>query len=113
MKYSATPFDIAAASCRFWWLAAEANSVMTMRMMGMAGGWNVTKGEDTRMWHEKPVAFQKSAEAATRALLSGKPPHKVAEAAMRPLDKAVSANRKRLTKRGPRNQFHSPSLREG
>ena len=97
----ATPFDFAATAGRLWWLGAEANMVMAMRMMGMGGAWNVTAGEDARMWSEKPIAFQKSALAATNAVLAGKRPDEIIDAAIKPLDRTVSANRRRLTKRGP------------
>ena len=77
MKRSASPLDLLFTANRMWWLAAETNAVMTMRMLGMGGMWNVTKGEDARMWSEKPLAFQKSAAAATAAMMSGKRPDEI------------------------------------
>lgn len=101
MSRKASPFDLLFTAHRMWWLAAETNAVMAMRLMGMGGMWNVTKGEDARMWNEKPAAFQQSAIAATTAMMSGKRPDQIVDAAMRPLGRKVSANRRRLAKRGP------------
>ena len=101
MKSYATPLNLMITANRLAWLAFEANAVMGMRLMGMGGAWNVTKGEDRRMWSEKPLAFQQSAMAATRAAMSGKRPDEIMNAAIAPLDRKVGANRKRLAKRGP------------
>ena len=96
-----TPLDFMVTANRMWWLAAQANTVMAMRVMGMAGLWNVTDREDARMWSEKPEAFQRSAMAATQAAMSGKRPDQIVYAALAPLDRKVGANFRRLTKRGP------------
>ena len=45
-------------------LAAEAQTVMAYRLMGLAGLWSVDAKENSRMMSEKPPAFAASAIAA-------------------------------------------------
>ncbi len=80
-------------------LAAEANAVIAMRMMGLAGLWSTAPSETMRMVTEKPAAFAKAATAATRAAAKGRDP---VSAALRPLSREATANRRRLAKRGPK-----------
>ncbi|MBM1813884.1 antifreeze protein [Sulfitobacter pseudonitzschiae] len=82
-------------------LMMETASVMTMRMMGMAGLWSVTKSENERMVSEKSSAFLDSAAAASVATMTGKRPDEVMNAALRPLRRKTRANARRLGKRGP------------
>lgn len=81
---------------------AEAQTVIAMRMLGMAGFWSVTPGETYRMVFEKPAAFTQAAQAAGTAMLSGKAPHQVAAAAINPIRRKTRANSRRLAKRGPK-----------
>ena len=91
-----------------WWSAAtdigmvmiESQAVIAMRLMGMAGVWSVTPSEDSRMVTEKVHALTEAATQSTRVALSGGAPHKVAEAAIRPIRRATRANLRRLGKRG-------------
>ena len=101
MSRQVTPFDLYYTSSRLWWLCAEASTVMTMRMMGMAGLWSVTKSENDRMVSEKSSAFLDSATAASIATMSGKRPDEVMNAAVKPLRRKTRANARRLGKRGP------------
>jgi hypothetical protein len=88
-------------SLRFGFMLAEAQMVMAMRMLGMAGLWRVAPSENARMVGEKLVAAQQSARAATRAALQGKPPAMIADHALKPIRRRTSANAKRLASRGP------------
>jgi hypothetical protein len=98
----AGPFD--------WWLLgwqtsimlAEAQAVIAMRMMGLAGLWAVHPTESFRMVAEKPAAYARAAEAAGRAALAGKAPHEIAGAALRPVRRKTRANSRRLVRTGPR-----------
>lgn len=83
MSKTATPFDMALAAHRLWWLAAEVNTVLALRMMGMAGGGNVTE-------EGKPKGLVEPAEAASVPCLHHQP----------------------AAKQRQRNRFHSSSLQE-
>ncbi|MBS8225864.1 antifreeze protein [Vannielia litorea] len=80
-------------------MAMEASAVIWMRMMGMAGTWNVAAGENARMVREKQLAFVKSAQEASRAAMGGR---NVAAAALRPVRRKTRSNVVRLAKRGPK-----------
>ena len=86
-------------------MLAEAQSVITLRMMGMAGLWTLSDGETTRMFTEKQQAFAQSALDATAAALRGQSPERVFAAAVRPIGRATSANSRRLGRSYSR-QFH-------
>lgn len=81
-------------------LMVEAQTVVAYRMMGMAGIWSVTAYEKQRMVSEKPAAFIEGATAATLAIMRAEPTHAVLEAAIQPLERKATSNRKRLAKRG-------------
>ena len=83
-------------------LAAEAQTVMAYRLMGLAGLWSVDAKENSRMMSEKPPAFAASAIAASTAMMRGERPDQVMTAAMIPLKKRTSSNAKRLSRRGPK-----------
>lgn len=82
-------------------LGMEANAVIWMRMMGMAGLWNVSALEDGRMLAEKPEAFRDAGMRAGRAAMGGNAPDRIVSAAIKPLARKAAANRRRLAKRGP------------
>jgi len=79
-------------------MGMEANMVMGMRLMGMAGLWAMPSSEIARMIDEKQKAFGDSAMAATRSALAGGSPEAVARAALGPIGRETKANVKRLTK---------------
>ena len=85
------------ATCK---MMAEAQAVITYRLLGMAGVWSVTPAESTRMVTEKTKAFGQSASAASQALFQGRPPEKVLSRALAPIGSKTSSNYKRLSKRG-------------
>ena len=92
---------------RFWgnavqlgMMVAEANAVIAMRTMGMAGIWSVTPQENRRMLTEKVTALTKAGSDAAVAAASGAGPDVVIAAAIKPVRRATSANAKRLGKRG-------------
>ncbi len=83
-------------------MTIEAQSVVAMRLMGMAGGWNTTPGENKRMVREKSTAAIASGVAAGAAMLAGKSPAGIGLAATKPFRQKTRANAARLTKRGPK-----------
>lgn len=97
-----TPFSFWQTGMQFYKLGVEAQSVVTMRVLGAAGLWNVLPDENARMISEKQQAFSESAFAAGRAALSGHAPEKVVKAALRPLRLKTRSNVRRLSKRGPK-----------
>jgi hypothetical protein len=83
-------------------MMAEAQAVIAMRLMGMAGGWNVTSGENSRMVSEKAAAFTDAAMKMGFATMQGQRPDQVMLAALQPVRRKTRGNARRLSKRGPR-----------
>lgn len=81
-------------------LLLEAQSVIQMRLMGMAGLWSVGPQENSRMVTEKLEAIVKSTTNAGEVTLRGGSPDEIAAAAIAPMRQATRANSRRLSKRG-------------
>ena len=96
-----TPTQMISLSLKTGMMLAEAQMVIGMRMMGMMGVWRVLPSENARMSSEKVAAVGEAAMATSQAVLSGKSPAFVAEAALKPIRRRTSANVKRLARRGP------------
>ena len=79
-----------------WRMLAEAQCVITLRVMGMAGLWTLAENETTRMVTEKQQAWAQSALDSAAAVMRGQPPERVLAAAVRPLGRKTSANARRL-----------------
>ena len=77
----------------------EAQTVIGLRVMGMAGLMPAAKGENLRMVTEKQIAFADAWMAGTQAMLSGASPGQAYSRALRPIGRKTSANSKRLTRR--------------
>ncbi|MBM7069600.1 antifreeze protein [Actibacterium sp. 188UL27-1] len=84
------------------YLMAETQTVIGLRVLGMAGMWHVPKSENSRMVQEKAPAFAASAMAAGYAAMNGKRPDQIVNAAIHPLRRKTISNAKRLRGRGPR-----------
>ncbi len=82
-------------------MIAEAQMVVTMRLLGMVGLWDTGAEETERMVSEKQQAFSTAAEAALRAVAAGKRADEIASAAVRPIRRRTRANVARLAKLGP------------
>jgi hypothetical protein len=89
-------------SLRTGMMLGQANMVIAMRMMGMAGAWNVTPAENKRMVDEKTAAAVASGTAMMKAAMMGKDAVGVASAGLTPIARRTGANAKRLVKRGPK-----------
>ncbi|MBP1807470.1 antifreeze protein [Rubellimicrobium aerolatum] len=97
------PYQPWTSAVAFWTMMAEAQMVMTLRMMGMMGVLPAHKRENHTMMAEKAPAFAEAAMAAGAAMMTGKSPDEIAQAAIRPVARRTRANVKRLTKpRAPR-----------
>ena len=103
MKYEnmlPDPFAYLANTVQVAHMLAEAQMVVGMRLMGMAGIWSVPQAEDSRMVSEKVQAVTRSATDAGAAMMRGETPDKITAAVIKPLRQKTRANAKRLGKRG-------------
>ena len=105
MRAMLTPLDCWRAGFEIATMMAEAQIVISLRLLGIAGVWNTPEDEHRRMFSEKTAAAQEAGLAAARAFASGHKPADVARAAMTPLRRRTKANVKRLTRRGIKTQF--------
>lgn len=96
-----TPAQMISLSLKTGMMLMDAQMVIGMRMMGMAGLWRVHPSENARMSSEKVSAIGQSAVAASTAMLTGKSAAQVAEAALKPIARRTKSNVKRLAARGP------------
>lgn len=92
------PLKLMALNAKFVTLMLDAQAVMALRLMGMAGALPHANGENARMVDEKGPAMAKAYHAATKAAMAGRSPDQIMTAAMGPVSRKVRANRKRLTK---------------
>ncbi|WP_333815093.1 antifreeze protein [Tabrizicola sp.] len=96
-----TPAQLIGLSLKTGTMLAEAQMVIGMRMLGLMGLWRVAPSENARMSSEKLAALSQSAIATSQAVLTGKPPALIAEAALKPIRRRTRSNVKRLACRGP------------
>jgi hypothetical protein len=82
-----------------WRLGWEAQIVMAYRMAGLVGAVPLPPGEASRMVDEKVKAFTDAAIDGSWALASGKSLDVATRAAMKPVQRRVSSNKRRLTRR--------------
>ncbi|WP_371153753.1 antifreeze protein [Jannaschia sp. 2305UL9-9] len=80
-------------------MMVEANTVIGLRMLGMAGVLPSDAGETSRMVSEKQKAFARAGAAASAAMIAGKTPLQAYGLALTPIGKTTRANAMRLTKR--------------
>ena len=78
-------------------MLAEAQTVIGLRMLGMAGVLPAATGENRRMVEEKQRAFARAAAAAARSMMTGAGPVAVWSAALSPIGRTTRANARRLT----------------
>ncbi|MDY6858895.1 MAG: antifreeze protein [Pseudomonadota bacterium] len=102
MVNSPSPLDLWRVQLELWHLSIEAQMVVTMRLLGMAGVWSVTPSETERMFGEKLPAFTNAAFAASRSAWKGERPDQILVAAIRPIRGKTYANSRRLSRRGLR-----------
>ena len=98
-----TALDLWRTNVAFMTLAAEAQTVITLRTLGMLGLWNTGKSENQRMVSEKTQAFTEAAQAAAFAIARGQRPDQVVLAGLKPLRRKTRPNVARLTKAGPKS----------
>jgi len=79
--------------------AAEAQHVIALRMLRLAGGGAAATTEAQRMVVEKMIASAQAQFAASMALVTGAGSRGAMGAAAKPYRRAVRANRRRLTRK--------------
>jgi hypothetical protein len=94
------PVTAWANSLQIAFIAAEAQAIVAMRLLGMAGVWSVPPGEKSRMISEKLKAIAKSNGNALAAAIRARTPDEVFAAAIKPYRQQTRANTRRLTRRG-------------
>ncbi|MEM7644765.1 MAG: antifreeze protein [Pseudomonadota bacterium] len=84
------------------WRTAEmimdAQHVIGMRMLGMAGVLPARPDENLRMVTEKQTAFAQSSLAVMGAMMAGKTPQQAYGLALTPIKRTARANSRRLIK---------------
>lgn len=100
MARSTAIFDMMELGWGLARLAAETQTVMTLRLWGMAGLWPVTSTENSRMISEKAPAFAEAQVAMAKAAMKGQRPDQVMAAGLKPLARKTGSNSRRLLKRG-------------
>lgn len=100
---SRTPKPLPSVALATAWtrLAVESQSVIAMRLMGMAGLWHVPAQENTRMVAEKVQAVTEAGWQAWRVAALGGAPIAVALAVARPVSRTAGANLRRLARGNP------------
>ncbi|WP_299043221.1 antifreeze protein [uncultured Tateyamaria sp.] len=93
------PFGMGANAWNLAYLMAEAQAVIGMRLLGMAGVFPVGPTENKRMVSEKVSALTESQIAMWRETLTLQPVNTVLAAGIAPLRRKTRANARRLTKR--------------
>ncbi|OYX43861.1 MAG: hypothetical protein B7Z02_07860 [Rhodobacterales bacterium 32-67-9] len=85
-----------------WWMTlAEAQMVISVRLCGLAGVWNVAPLENQRIMREKAATAQAAVLSAGRAAMTGASPAAVTHAALKPVDHFTTSNVRRPSRRGP------------
>ena len=79
-------------------IMVEAQTVIGLRLMGMAGVLPSASNENARMVTEKQAAFARAGLDASRAMAMGAGPVGAWSAALRPIGRTTRANSRRLSK---------------
>jgi hypothetical protein len=91
------PFDGLRVLLQAAQIMAESQTVIALRLSGLAGFWPMGGAEAARMVTEKLTAGNHAAQAALRAGLAGGSLPVIALAAMQPVRRRTRANARRLT----------------
>ena len=99
--------DLTQAWCTGLGILSDAQSVITMRLMGLGGAWDIPDGEHNLMFQEKIPAFTEGLVAGTKSALAYATPEQVMQAMINPISDSARNNRTRLAKLGPKAQAAS------
>ena len=93
-----TPIDYWKTSVAIATVMTEAQRVVSLRMLGMAGVLDLGRNENRRMVTEKAAAARAAGLAAARAAMAGAGPGEITRAAIGPVQRRTKANVRRLAK---------------
>jgi hypothetical protein len=93
------PFGLMAPMIEASHIMIEAQTVIGLRMAGMAGLWPMAETETNDMVEEKLTAGRLSAEAVMRSGMAGESLSDMAMAAMEPVRRQTRANARRLQRK--------------
>ncbi len=96
------PFDYLRVTLQAARIMTESQTVIGLRLAGMAGFWQMGDAENARMVTEKMEAGAQAQSAAMRSAMAGGSLSDIATAAMNPVEARTSANAKRLAKKARR-----------
>lgn len=102
MRNPFSPFEFFRIGMTLGTIAVEAQMVIAMRLMGLAGFWTLGRGETRRMVAEKTAAFREGLVASGRAGMAGRGPLAQTRAALAPVRRRTKSNSRRLGRKGPR-----------
>lgn len=83
-------------------LAADAQSVVAMRVLGFGGAWSMPRSEAGVMVTEKLPAFTEAYVSGMISAWSGDRPEQIGRITLAPLTDKTRRNRERLSELGPR-----------
>lgn len=92
-------FELFRLQMRTAQMLVEAQTVVGLRMLGLAGIMRADEGENLRMVSEKQAAFAQSGFAAANALMMGKTIAQAYGLALTPIGRTTRANSRRLSAR--------------
>lgn len=101
--FTLNPLAYWTASLKAGQILVESQTVIALRLAGMAGIWPMGGTENARMVSEKMEAGAQAQEAAMRAVMAGSSLPDIAMAAMKPVGARTRANAKRLSKKANRS----------
>lgn len=91
MQRKSTPLNMMKTGMDLWMLGVETQTVMTMRMLGMSGAWNVPEKGPSEMITKEPEAFGRAIMAASLSMATGQKPDHIMRNATRPLRRKVAS----------------------
>ncbi len=97
--FKLNPFAYWQATLEAGQIMAESQTVIGVRLAGMAGFWPMGQAESSRMVSEKMEAAAQSHHAAVQAAMAGCSLPEIARAAMKPVGKRTKANLRRLSRK--------------
>jgi hypothetical protein len=93
------PFDFMRPMLEASRILTESQTVIGLRLSGMAGFWPMEQAETGKMVMEKLQASVASAGAMMQAGMAGKGLNDIAMAAMKPVRRQTRVNARRLTRK--------------
>jgi hypothetical protein len=84
---------------RVGWLGLEAQRIIALRCIRLAGGGSVAQTETIRMFSEKIFALSEAQRLVLLGVLTSQPPLWILRRTMKPFNRQIGKNRRRLFRR--------------